>query len=65
MPDDNEWLKYTSIAGQIVVTMLVGIGAGYLLDKYINLGFPVFKLVCFFGAVFLALYLFIKEVSKK
>ena len=58
-------MKYTSIAFQILTTMLVGIGLGYLLDKFLHLGFPVFKLVCSFGAVLVALYVFIREVSKK
>jgi hypothetical protein len=62
---NNDWLKYTAIAYQIVAVMGVGIGAGFLLDKFIPLPFPVFKIVCSFGAVLVVLYLFIKEVSKK
>ena len=61
---NNEWMKYSSIAFQILSTMLSGIIVGYFLDKYFSPNFPVFKLVCSFGAVIVALYVFIKSVSK-
>jgi hypothetical protein len=63
--DNNEWMKYSGIGIQILVTTLIGFALGYFLDKLFPFHFPVFKFVCSFGAVILALYVFIKEVSKK
>ena len=63
--DNNEWMKYSSIAFQIVAIMLVGIGIGYFLDKQFVFRLPVFKLIFFFGAVIIALYSFIKQVSNR
>ena len=40
----NEWMKYSSLAFQILAIMLFGIAAGYYLDKYFNTTAPLFLL---------------------
>jgi F0F1-type ATP synthase assembly protein I len=49
-----------------MIIVFSGIGLGYLIDRYVSpFKFPAFLLIFSFGAVFAALYIFIKEVSKK
>ena len=64
-PFDPGYLQYTSIAYQLVAIILAGIVAGYLLDKWVATTFPVFKLICSFGAVIVALYFLFKRLMKK
>ncbi|HUM48357.1 MAG TPA: AtpZ/AtpI family protein [Chitinophagales bacterium] len=55
-------MKYFSIAYQIIACIAVGFLAGYFLDKLTGWTFPVFKVVCSFGSVLMALYMIYKEV---
>lgn len=64
-PSDSGYLRYTSLAYQIIATIAVGFAAGYFLDRLTGWTFPVFKVVLSFGAVIISLYNLIKEVSKK
>ncbi len=41
----DDYLKYTSLAFQIVAAMLFFIAVGYFLDKWLHMTFPIFKLV--------------------
>ena len=58
------YARYTSIAGQMLFTILAGVLGGIYLDKLFEWGFPVFTLVLTLAAVFLSMYLIIREVSK-
>jgi len=61
----SDYGRYMTIAYMIIGTVALGFGVGYFLDWILNLKFPVFKLIGSFGGVCLAMYLFIKEWSKK
>lgn len=58
------YARYTSIAGQMLFTILAGVLGGIYLDKIVQWGFPVFTLGLTLVAVFLSMYLIIREVSK-
>jgi F0F1-type ATP synthase assembly protein I len=63
-PSDTGYLQYTTIAYQLIATISLGILAGYLLDRLTGWSFPVFKVVCSFGAVLVALYIVFKRLMK-
>lgn len=53
----NSYLKFSGLAVQLVVTIGLAGWLGYLLDNYLELGFPlfiiVFTLLAFSGTMFL------------
>lgn len=59
----NEWMKYSSLAFQIVGTMVAGIAGGYYLDKYFNTS-PVFLVSLLILSVISVLVIIIKTSSK-
>ncbi|MFO8128308.1 MAG: AtpZ/AtpI family protein [Bacteroidales bacterium] len=56
--------KYSSIALQMLVIILLGVFGGYKLDEWINTGFPVFTLLLSIISVALAIYVAIKDFIK-
>jgi len=54
-------VKYTNIAIQMIVIILLGVFGGLKLDEIVNLGFPLF--IVFFSTLsfFLAIYIAIKD----
>jgi F0F1-type ATP synthase assembly protein I len=60
----NEWVKYSSLAFQIVGTMIAAIASGYLLDKYFQTSVPLFMLSLLIIAVIAILIIIIKTSSK-
>ena len=58
------YARYTSIAAQMLFTILAGVFGGFYLDKFLGWGFPLFTLVLTLAAVFLSIYIIIREVSK-
>ncbi|NQT78029.1 MAG: AtpZ/AtpI family protein [Bacteroidetes bacterium] len=61
----NAYAKYSSIAFQMLVIILAGVFGGRELDKWIQLGFPVFTLGFSILAVILAIYYVIKDFLRK
>ncbi len=61
----NAYAKYSSIAFQMLVIILAGVFGGRELDKWIQLGFPVFTLFFSILAVILAIYYVIKDFLRK
>ncbi len=60
----NEWMKYSSLAFQIVATMLAGLTGGYYLDKFFATSFPFFLLSLLIIAVIAVFVLIIKTTGK-
>lgn len=59
----NQYLKYTSLGLQLVITLaLAGVG-GYYLDSWIGWQFPVFLLLFLLIALGGSIYLLIKRTS--
>ena len=55
------YARYSSLAFQMIATMLLGVFGGIELDKWLNLNFPVFTILLTIGSVVLAIYLAIKD----
>ena len=61
----NDYAKYSSIALQMLVIILIGVWGGIELDACLNLNFPVCTLVFSMLSVALAIYYVIKDLIKK
>ena len=59
----ENYAKYSSIALQMLVIILIGVFGGIKLDEWLNLAFPVFTVVLSL-AVILAIYSVIKDLLK-
>ena len=67
-PDKNQlnsYAKYSSIAFQMLVIILIGVLGGYKLDGLLKIKFPVFTLILSIFSVSLAIYVAIKDFLKK
>jgi len=60
----ENYAKYSSIALQMLVIILIGVFGGIKLDEWLNLAFPVFTIVLSLLAVMLAIYSVIKDLLK-
>jgi F0F1-type ATP synthase assembly protein I len=58
------YARYTSLAAQMLMTILAGVFGGIYLDKFLDWKFPVFTLLFTMVAVFLSIYIIIRGVSK-
>jgi MFS-type transporter involved in bile tolerance (Atg22 family) len=61
----NNIIRYSNIALQMIVIIVLGTFGGKYLDKYLQLKFPVFTLIGVLLSIFIALYTTIKEFLKK
>ncbi|MGZ4053468.1 MAG: AtpZ/AtpI family protein [Bacteroidia bacterium] len=61
----NSYVKYSGMGLKMAIIMGGGTYGGIELDKWLQLKFPVFTLVCSLLSVFLAIYYFIKDFIKK
>jgi hypothetical protein len=61
----NTYVKYSSLAFQMLVVILAGVFGGRELDKWIGWEFPLFTLLMTILAVFLAIYTAIKDFIRK
>ncbi len=59
------YAKYSGIAFQMLIVILLGVFGGFKLDKYLELRIPVFTIVGSIVSVSLAIYIAIKDVLKK
>jgi F0F1-type ATP synthase assembly protein I len=61
----NSYARYSSLALQMGVVITGGILGGYFIDDYIKLKFPLFTVFFSLMSVALAIYLAIKDLTKK
>ena len=61
----DSYARYSTIAVQMLVIILVGVFGGIELDKLIKLEFPVFTVVLSISSVILAIYYVTKDLIKK
>ncbi len=61
----DSYARYSTIAVQMLVIILVGVFGGIELDKLIKLEFPVFTVVLSVLSVILAIYYVTKDLIKK
>ena len=60
----NNYARYSSIAFQMLVIILIGVFGGVKLDEWINTGFPIFTVLLSIVSVFLAIYQVTKDFLK-
>ncbi|RLD59097.1 MAG: ATPase F0F1 [Bacteroidetes bacterium] len=61
----NSYVKYSNIAIQMLVIILLGVFGGFKLDQWLELQFPVFTVVLSLLSVVMAIYLVTKDLMKK
>ncbi len=64
-PPLNSYVKYSSLAIQMVVLIIVFVWGGRKIDLLLSLKFPVFTLLLSLTGVFVAIYIAIKDFIKK
>lgn len=60
----NSYARYSSIAMQMLVIILLGVWGGVKLDGVVQFQFPVFTVFLSFISVGLAIYVVIKDLLK-
>lgn len=60
----NSYARYSSIAMQMLVIILLGIWGGVKLDGLLNFRFPLFTVLLSIISVGLAIYVVIKDLIK-
>lgn len=61
----NSYARYSSLAIQMGVIITGGVFGGYLIDNQIKWKFPLFTIILSLFSVALAIYLAIKDLTKK
>jgi F0F1-type ATP synthase assembly protein I len=60
----NAYARYSSIAFQMLVIILLGVFAGFKLDQWLHTK-PIFIIILSFGSVILSIYYVTKDLIKK
>ena len=60
----NSFIKYSTMATQMVVVIGVGCWGGFKLDEYFKTSTPVFTIVLSLVSIFASLYLVLKDFIK-
>ena len=60
----NSYARYSSIAFQMIIIILIGVFGGIKLDEWLKLQFPVFTVLLSFLSVILAIYYVTKDLIK-
>jgi hypothetical protein len=58
-------VKYAGLGMQIFVSLGLAVFAGYKIDNWLNIAFPVFVLILPLIVLFLIIYKLIKDTSKR
>lgn len=61
----NNYARYSSIAVELIVIVLVGVFLGVKLDDWIGTSVPVFTILFSIGAIVLALYATLRDFINK
>ena len=61
----DNYVKYSSLAFQMLAIILAGVFGGYKLDQWLSLKFPIFTIVLSTASVVLAIYYATKDLLKK
>jgi F0F1-type ATP synthase assembly protein I len=60
----DNYARYSSIAFQMLVIILIGVFGGIELDKWVKLNIPVFTIILSILSVILAIYTVTKDLLK-
>jgi len=60
----RDYARYSNLAFKLIAVVLTAFFIGWQLDKWINLGFPLFTLIFSMGGLATMLFLLIKDLMK-
>lgn len=60
----DNYARYSSIAMQMLIIILLGVFGGIKIDEWLNMNFPVFTVVLSIMSVILAIYSVTKDLLK-
>lgn len=60
----RDYARYSNLAFKLIAVILAAFFIGWQIDKWINIGFPLFTLLLSTGALVLTIYLLIKDLLK-
>ena len=60
----NDFAKYSTMAFQMIFIIGLGVLAGIKLDDWLHMRFPLFTVILSLVAVMLAIYYFIKDLTR-
>lgn len=58
------YAKYSNMAMQMIVIIVLGTFGGFKLDELLDWGFPVFTVVLSLASVVIAIYISVKDLLK-
>jgi F0F1-type ATP synthase assembly protein I len=61
----NNYAKYSSIAMQMLVIILIGVFGGVKIDEWLDLSIPLFTVLLSLLSVIIAIYTVVKDLLKK
>ena len=59
------YMRYSALGFQMMGIIMAGVFGGYYLDKYLELGFPIFTLCLSLFGIGAAMYFLFKETGRK
>jgi F0F1-type ATP synthase assembly protein I len=60
----DNYVRYSNIAFQMLIIILIGVFGGIMLDKWIKLQFPVFTIILSILSVILSIYTVTRDLLK-
>jgi len=58
----HDYTRYSNLAFKLIAVILAAFFVGWQLDKWINIGFPLFTLLLSSGGLIITIYLLIKDL---
>jgi len=60
----SDYARYSNLAFKLIAVILAAFFIGWQVDKWINIGFPLFTLLFSIGGIFITMYLLIKQLQR-
>ncbi|MCX6224987.1 MAG: AtpZ/AtpI family protein [Bacteroidia bacterium] len=58
----RDYARYSNLALKLITVILAAFFIGWQVDKWINIGFPLFTLLFSVGGLIITIYLLIKDI---
>ncbi|MFA5814793.1 MAG: AtpZ/AtpI family protein [Bacteroidales bacterium] len=58
----RDYARYSNLAFKLIAVILAAFFIGWQIDKWINIGFPLFTLLLSIGGLIITIYLLIKDL---
>jgi F0F1-type ATP synthase assembly protein I len=59
----RDYARYSNLAFKLIAVILAAFFIGWQLDKWLNIGFPLFTLLLSIGGLVTTIYLLIKDLK--